>query len=212
MRRSNCLALFLASILFGLTALLGQVDAQGREQAVAGGSISPSGVEVMVDLPVPLRIRNTVGVDGLGLCVWASAQMMANDLNVDELADLFQWMQTQRGGGWPERVDEVMAARAPARIYKQSMGRDLGFIEEGVRSGRPVCITYGYGEIYGGRISHMVVCVHLDERIAAVIDNNEPEVTRWMSRAELQRRFTATSGYGWAWYVLGSPPPPVPHN
>jgi hypothetical protein len=185
--------------------------ATAQEKAIANGPIH-DGTEVSTDLPMSLRVRNDRGIDRLGLCVWASAQMMANALNVEELADLFDWMKTQKGGGWPERVDTVMKERAPTRLYLQYMGRDLAFVREGIASGRPVCVTYGYGEIYGGPISHMVLCVHLDDKLAAVIDNNEPNIIRWMSAQEFGRRFTATSGYGWAWYILGSPPPPVPHN
>ena len=199
------------SLCLVLSVALAAVAASGREKAIANGPVH-DGVEVSTDLPMSLRVRNTRGVDGLGLCVWASTQMMANNLNVDELDDLFGYMQTQKGGGWPERVDEIMKSRAPNRPYLQYIGTDLAFIRRGIESGRPVCVTYGYGEIYPGSISHMVLCVAMGDRFTAIIDNNEPDVVRWMSTAEFGRRFVAGPGYGWAWYILGSPPPPVPHN
>lgn len=165
------------------------------------------------DVPAPMRIRNTVGTDGAGLCVWASTQMMANYLNTRELRGVFAYMQTQRGGGWPERVDAVMKKFAPGVKYRQYLGPDLDFVQEGIDSGRPVCVTYGYGELYGMRtIAHMVLCVYLDDQLAAVLDNNDPEHLWWMPRDEFKRRFGHPGGQGWAWYTLSPPPPPVPHN
>jgi hypothetical protein len=203
-----------AGLIWSLTLVWGIASyggATANEQAIANGAVH-MGTEVTADVPKKLRVRNTRGTDKQGLCVWASAQIMANYLNISELFDLFDWMKTQPGGGWPQRVEEVMKARAPNRIYAQHIGADLAFIRKGIESGRPVCVTYGYGEIYDGTISHMVICVHMDDKITAIIDNNEPEVVRWMSTKEFAKRFTHTDGYGWAWYILASPPPPVPHN
>ncbi len=71
-------------------------------------------IEVMADLPESLRIRNTVGTDGAGLCVWASTGMMANYLNVRELFGIFEELQREpgrrlAGAGRPE--DEGPRAR-----------------------------------------------------------------------------------------------------
>jgi hypothetical protein len=181
-------------------------------EGVRNGDVH-DGRAVDCDVPESLRVRNTVGTNGMGLCVWASTQMMSNYLNTEELAGLFRFMQTQPGGGWPERVDEVMAKFAPDRKYRQYLGPDLAFVQEGIDSGRPVAVTYGYGELYGNQtIAHMVLCVALDSERAAILDNNDPGHIWWMPREEFKRRFGWPRGAGWAWYILAPPPPPVPHN
>lgn len=202
-RFSRAVALSLA-----LAAVLALAGAGG----VRNGDVH-DGKAVDCDVPMPLRIRNTVGTDGAGLCVWASLQMTANYLNIEELSGLFEYMQTQRGGGWPERVDQMMKRFAPDRKYKQYQGSGLDFIEEGIRSGRPVCVTYGYGELYGMKtIAHWVICVELDAENAAILDNNDPGHIWWMPREEFRKRFTWPGGSGWALYFLTPPPPPPPHN
>lgn len=171
------------------------------------------GSEVVTDLPESLRVRNTVGTDGLGLCVWASTEMMARYLNVRGLVGIFEAMRKEPGGGWPERVDREMAARCPDVKYRQYLGGDLDFIRQGIDSGRPVCATYGYGEFYGGRtIAHMILVVAMDDRQTGVLDNNDPDHIWWMPTEEFARRFAWPSGQGWAWYALAPPPPPPPHN
>ena len=170
------------------------------------------GIEVACDLPKPLRIRNTGGTDGAGLCVWASMEMAARYQNCRPLIGVFQRMQKEPGGGWPERVDRVMQRDAPQVKYRQYMGSDLDFIKQGIASGRPVCATYGYGELYGMQtIAHMVLIVHCDDKLTCVLDNNDPGRLWWMATDEFQRRFVHGGG-GWAYYTLAPPPPPVPHN
>ena len=188
------------------------------ELAAPGGKGFPSGpshdgVEVMADLPAEFRIRNTVGTDGAGLCVWASTNMMAFDLNVPEMFGIFKELQGEPGGGWPERVDEKMKLHCPGVKYRQYAGADLGFIRDGIDSGRPVCATYGYGELYGNRtIAHMILVVGMTDEWTSVLDNNDPDHIWWMPTGEFARRFSWPNGQGWAWYILAPPPPPVPHN
>lgn len=171
------------------------------------------GAEVVCDLPDALRVRNTVGTDGQGLCVWASTEMAARYQNCTPLIGIFQQMQHERGGGWPDRVDAVMRKYAPEYRYRQYLGPDIEFIREGLASGRPVCVTYGYGELYGMKtIAHMVLCVGMDDRWAAILDNNDEHRIWWMPIAEFKRRFGWPTGNGWAWYTLAPVPPPVPHN
>ncbi len=171
------------------------------------------GQPVDTDVPASFRVRNTGGTDGAGLCVWASTEMMARYLSARELVGVFDYMKTQRGGGWPERVDQIMRQRAPGVKYRQYLGPDIAFVREGIESGRPVCVTYGYGELYGMRtIAHMVLCVGMTDQWAAILDNNDPGRIWWMETAEFQKRFAWPHRQGWAWYVLTPPPPPVPHN
>ncbi len=196
--------LFAALLLGGTLAAMGGGVANGPEHE---GSI------VDCDVPEIMRVKNTGGSDGSGLCVFASLEMAARYQNCVALIGTFDWMKTQPGGGWPERVDRVMKARAPEVKYKQYSGRDLEFIQEGISSGRPVCVTYGYGEFYRMQtIAHMVLCVAMDERWTAILDNNDPQHIWWMETQEFQKRFVHPNGNGWAFYTLEPPPPPVPSN
>jgi len=186
---------------------------------LAGGIPNGSthdGTDVDCDLPKVLRVRNTVGTDGLGLCVWASTEMMARYLGCRELVGVFRQMQGEPGGGWPERVDRVMKQRAPGIKYRQFLGNandGLAFIQAGINSRRPVCVTYGYGELYNMQtIAHMVMCVGMNRRWTAILDNNDPEHIWWMETGEFAKRFVHPHGQGWAWYVMTPPPPPVPRN
>jgi hypothetical protein len=101
--------------------------------------------------------------------------------------------------------------RRPGVKYRQYQGADIAFIQEGINSGRPVCVTYGTGELYGMRtIAHMVLCVGMNDKYTAILDNNDPERIWWMPTPEFQKRFIHPGQSGWAWYTLGPPPPPVP--
>lgn len=187
----------------GLCALAGGI-ANGPEH---------EGSTVDCDIPMSLRVKNTGGSDGAGLCVFASLEMAARYQNCAALIGTFDWMKTQPGGGWPERVDRIMQERAPAVKYKQYSGKDLAFIQEGIDSGRPVCVTYGTGEFYNMEtIYHMVLCVKMDEQWTGILDNNDPEHIWWMETPEFRKRFVHPSGDGWAFYSLEPVPPPVPHQ
>lgn len=182
------------------------------EQAVRNGPVH-QGVPIMADLDIDLRIRNTVGTDQKGLCVWASLSMGARWHNCEELAGLFDEMKKEPGGGWPTRVDEKMQRYAPHVRYEQYLGSKFDFLDHHVRKGRIVCATYGYGELYGNQtIAHMICVVGLDEKLAAILDNNDPGNIWWMSRGEYLKRFNHPSGQGWAVALHLPPPPPVPHN
>lgn len=212
MRSSNRILALVGAIVLACPTWLAVAVESAHEKGFPSGPVHDQ-VEVMADLPESLRIRNTVGTDGAGLCVWASTGMMANYLNVRELFGIFEELTHEPGGGWPERVDEKMRERAPDIKYRQYVGTDLEFIQQGIDSGRPVCATYGYGELYGDRtIAHMILIVGMTDEWTMVLDNNDPDHIWWMATSEYARRFAWPDGQGWAWYTLAPPPPPVPHN
>src|SRR5438046_1817956 len=78
-----------------------------------------------------------------------------------------------------------------------------------IRSGRMPCVTYGYSPRYvgppnpGGRIAHMVDCVHYSAAWVAVLDNNFPgdDQYEWMKPDEFQRRWMLGNPNG-GWVVL----------
>jgi hypothetical protein len=173
---------------------------------------SHNGVEVSVDLPPEQHVRN-IGApkDGKGLCVFASIDMAARWHHMPELIDLLH--KIPDGGGWPEKVDEVMKRLAPDRKYVQYEGADPAILDSAVAIRAPACVTYGTGERYQNQtIYHMVLLVHLDAKSACIIDNNFPGTYEWMTRDEFLSRWKHPSGQGWAIVFLEAPPPPSPRS
>lgn len=180
------------------------------------------GREVIVDLPKDLHVRNTGGTDGAGLCVWASITMNARWLDDPKLAEFFDRMKKETGGGWPERVAQKMKEWAPDVPYVQYEGRDrkkiAAILDLAMKTGRGACVTYGRGERYNNEtIAHMVFLAHLDpangpQPYGAIIDNNFPGTWEWMSREEMIDRICHPNGSGWVIVFLDSPPPPIPSN
>ena len=183
----------------------------GADSAIKNGS-TWDGTEVDVDIPRLLRQQNERGVDGLGLCVWATLQMLANYHNCTKLMDIFEQMRHERGGGWPERLQKEMERRGLGKKYLQHLGSDFEFVKGALAQGRPVGITYGYGEEYFGTISHWVVCVAWRDGKVAVLDDNYTESIYWMPEAEFKRRAVHPSRTMWAAYLTWSLPPSPTKN
>lgn len=206
-RRAQILTLLL--LLIGSTSpLLGQ-GRQGTETAT--GPVF-QGVEAAVDLPVDLHVKNFgAPKDGLGLCVFASLQMAAQWEGTEALYDLMH--KVPNGGGWPDKVDHYLKLLAPDLPYVQYEGVDPSILDRAIAMGRPPCVTYGFGEFYQNQtIAHMVLLAHLDDKLAAIIDNNDPDHWTWMTRDEFLKRWVHPSGKGWCVVLLDPPPPPTPSN
>lgn len=176
------------------------------------------GEQITVDLPAELHLKNVGGSDGAGLCVFTSGHHAAHWGNVRTLYDWRKWMQSQPGGGYPEKVDKMLAQYCrekgvPVPDYVQNTGGDMQFLELALRTGRMPCITYAGadGVYYGQTIAHMVNCVHLSPRWFVILDNNYPGKYLWLPRAEGEKRFKGHAG-GWSYLFLNPPPPPVPVN
>lgn len=202
------------TILFVLLSQCGiQSPAQygDAESAVVDGP-THDGVEVTIDLPKEQHVKNFgAPADGAGLCVFASMDMAARWHHMPELTDIIH--KLKQGGGWPEKVDKVLKENAPSRKYVQYEGASTALLDSAMSVRSPCCVTYGYGERYNNqKIAHMVILVHLDDKWAAIIDNNFPGTFEWMSRKEFLRRWMYPSGKGWAYTFLESPPPPIPRS
>ena len=178
-----------------------------------GGPTAPDGGRATVDLPAAQHMRNVGGSDGLGLCVFTSVEHSGRWQSIRALDGFQAWMRRRPGGGWPEKLDDMLArycretgAAIPA--YIQHTGGDAEFLEAALRTDRMPCVTYaGRDDFYRGRIAHMVNLAHLDETKAAIVDNNRPGVWVWMTRAEFLARWRDMGG-GWAVVFLDAPPPP----
>lgn len=179
-----------------------------------GGRVSPDGKEVVkIDYPAKLASKNTGGTDGAGLCVFTSVNYCAHWQNERLLQQFQKQMEREKGGGWPEKLDEMIARYAPGTEYLQYEGRDMEFLSRILKTSRMVAVTFSGadGRFYKGRVAHMVVLVHLSERWACIRDNNfvgENQLL-WMTPDEFLDRWTYYKT-GWAVVLFAPPPPPVP--
>lgn len=217
-----------------LAVLLAAIPGRAQDHGPVGkivataAPISPDGVRALIDLPASLHMKNRGGNDrtrtnprglpgrGYGLCVFTSIEHAARWQNVRALTGFQEWMTRHSGGGWPEKVDQMVAefcrdSGRPDPLYAQHTGGDVGFLLLAVRTGRMPGVTYcGQDDFYGGQvIAHMVNLAHLDDARAAIIDNNRPGQWVWMTRDEFVVRWKGNSG-GWAVVLLDPPPPPGP--
>jgi hypothetical protein len=192
----------------------------GADGIQAGGPVGPDGTEVTVDLPVSVRTANVGGSDGAGLCVFTSIGHAARWQNVPQLEGFRDWMRKYPGGGYPDKVDKMIARLVAEKgceppAYIQYSGGDPSILELALRTGRMPSVTYNGrdGVLYRGTISHMVNLVHLDAKWGVILDNNNIEENRllWLPRDEFLKRWRGGGG-GWAVVLLSPPPPPIPHN
>jgi hypothetical protein len=175
-------------------------------------------VELVCDLPASERRKN-IASQGLGCCVFRSIDYAARWQQVPELYDLPEQLVRAGipGGGYPEKVDEIMRQFAPGASYLQDTSGDAGILEAILRTGRMPCVTYnGHDCHYSGSIAHMVCLPYFDRQTgwACVSDNNFPSDNSfvWMSPDEFLKRWKDNGGDGWVFALLAVPPPPPPHN
>jgi hypothetical protein len=183
----------------------------------AGGN-EHAGEAVTCDLPPTEHLKNGVGRDGLGLCVFTSLDHAARWCNEPALIGFRDFMTRHPGGGWPEKVDEYIPRMAaskglPAPAYVQHTGGDAEFLRLALKTGRYVCVTYNGRDntFYRGTIAHMLNLVHLSDKWAVIHDNNYPGRWLWMSPGDFLERWRGSGG-GWAIALLKAGPPPIPVN
>jgi hypothetical protein len=175
------------------------------------------GVSVRNPLDKSLHLKNVGGSDGYGLCVFASISHTGRWQCIPGLSDFMDWMRSRPGGGYPEKVDQMIEQKlgsASGLNYIHAYGlAAMPLLEKACASGRMPGVTYGYGERYGVSIDHMVSLAHLDKEWACILDNNFPGTWEWMPRAEFEERFEWTTRgkqQGWAVIVIDNPQPPTP--
>jgi hypothetical protein len=195
----------------------------GVEGAPVGATVSgftaPDGTEAHCHLPETLHIRNKGGSDGAGLCVFASLTHSAHWQSIDPLRDLFEWMRKFPGGGWPDKVDQMIARKCkesgtPIPRYVQVEGLDLEFLHLACATGRMPAITYGWsptGRYGGSKIAHMVTLVHASKDLYGILDNNYPGSIEWMNEKEFIKSHTMV-GSGWSVVFLEPGPPSPPRG
>lgn len=191
-------------------------------KASRGGTVSPDGAEeIACDLPKRFHLRNRGGSDGYGLCVFASLQHASLWQHIWATTDIFPWMFTRPGGGYPEKVDRVIKQmcaekQAPVPAYVQVQNRDLEILKLACRTGRMPSVTYNYSPTgnYGGQlIDHMVTLAHASDAWFGVLDNNFPQVIEWMDPQTFLKVYTRHGRRnGWSVIFLDPGPPAPPRN
>ena len=167
-------------------------------------NVAPDGTEVAVDLPTTEKKRNTGGRDGAGLCVFTSIEYCARWQNERRLVDFQKEMKKEPGGGYPQKVDKMIAKYGAGTPYIQYEGGDMSIMKDALKSGRGCAVTWGS--------DHMICLFHLDDKWAAVCDNNSPERIQWLTPEAFKRKWTAGGRSGWTVILLAPPPPPIPKN
>ena len=191
-------------------------------KASVGGTTAPDGAAIQLDLPGTEHLKNKGGSDGAGLCVFTSISHSSRWQSVGVLDDFRDWMTKHPGGGYPRKVDAMIAQickerGVPKPDYLQVEGNDLSILKEACKSGRMPGITYCYsptGRYNGQRIAHMTSLVHADDKgNFCVLDNNYPGANNyeWMDEATFKKVYTGGGG-GWCVILLPAGPPPIPHN
>jgi hypothetical protein len=188
-------------------------EANGKPQE--GGKVSPDGKEeITCDLPQSEKKKNVGGRDGAGLCVFTSIEYCARYQNEKRLVNFQADMRKEPGGGYPDKVDKMIAKYGRGTPYIQYEGTDTAILKAALATGRMVGVTYNGNDChYRGTIAHMVSLVHFSDNWAAISDNNftgDNQIV-WMSPAEFKRRWTGGRA-GWCVILLKGPPPPPPHN
>ena len=211
---------------FPLVIGLASMMAITQTSAVVGGKVSPDGkTEIQIDLPSSLQTKNVGGSDGSGLCVFTSIGHSARFQRVELLEDFRDYMRKFPGGGWPQKVDQMIERISkdrgiPKPDYIQIQGgrETLEILKTALESGRMPAVTYSKSPTgrYGGqRIAHMVNIAHLDANYVAVLDNNylEPKdnAFEWISIDQFLQTYTGGKS-GWAVILLDPGPPPFPYT
>jgi hypothetical protein len=196
-------------------------DKEAGGRPAEGGPVCPDGsVAVVCDLPASQRQKN-IASKGLGCCVFRSIDYAARWQQVPDLFDLPEQLVKAGipGGGYPEKVDQVMAQFAPEALYIQDTSGDPDILEAILKTGRMPCVTYNGHDCHygmGQSIAHMVCLPYFDRQTgwACVSDNNFPAENElvWMSPDEFLKRWKGGGGGGWVFALLAPPPSLPPHN
>lgn len=199
-----CLGIF-AFLWMGYITLVSfaQRRCEGEEVTSHHNPLRPTYIITSNDM----WMRNTGGSDGSGLCVFTSMQHTFRYQNLP-YDDFRRWMERHPGGGWPEKVDQMIQRyckdkNLPEPNYVHIVGTSnyrmaVNILKEALRQGYLPCITWGTDctTYNNSRIAHMVNVVYLDDEWGAICDNNAPNRILWVRRSQFDRN-ACLSGF-WA--------------
>jgi hypothetical protein len=186
----------LKRVLFAL-ALSVAVAVAGCEPKTTIPSNPVTKERPVVNIPPALRQRNWIGNRQEGSCVHATMISLLRWQGRRNAADY--WRQKYGSGEWPE--DLAAKFDKEGIRYAYVTNGDVRFLEWSCRTRRGCGIT-----VMGG--AHMVALVHLDEKWAALLDNNNVSKFTWVPRETLIAEWKAS--YGWAVTPIYTPAAPLP--
>lgn len=196
----------LSIIVVGMVLAAHAVAAFGQSDEAWNGD-EHEGTRARVVVPQEQRQRNTGGSDGAGLCVIASMTTNGRYQGVPGIDRLWDAAKRLPGGYYPEKFARLADGVLPGEKYASYTGTDPEVARRWNEAGHPVGVTVNTGKLYGyAPIHHMVSLVHHDGAKVALVDNNKPDVTMWMSADTFARRFVdGSSGWAMAWERLPAP-------
>lgn len=195
-------------IAFVILACVPALRAQSpdRRGEIALDVPSYRGVDANAPIPPELHIRNEGGRDGAGLCVIASILANGRYQGVPGLEGgkdslLWKTAKSRKGGYYPGKLEALLKEVLPGEKWFSWEGDGTDLVAEYSAKGFPVGTTMNTGAQYRYmRIHHMISLIHLDDKLACVVDNNDPGKYHWMPRAEYDRRFVdGPKGWGFVW-------------
>jgi hypothetical protein len=202
------LVLFTPSVLFAQSSFI--------------NGLTHNGENITCDLPYSQQMKNIGSkLDGSGMCVFTSIEMAARYAGLEQMRGFRDWVASKYpGGGWPEKVDEVLAAYFKEKNlnplhYVQYEGKSPEIILDLCeKTGRMAAITYGYSPRYGTSIQHMTNAVMFRNDFGVCLDNNFPgeDKYEWVTRKEFIRRTIYPNKTAWIFVWIHPGPPPSPKN
>ena len=150
-----------------------------------------------VNLPETLRQSNWLS-RGSGSCVHATLISLFRWQGKFEFADW--WKQTHGGGEFAWTTEQQLNA-AGVRYASTDDRNNVAFLEAACRTRRGCGVT-----VMGG--AHMVALVHLDDKWAAILDNNRVDQFNWVPRETFLSEWRNSGS--WAITPVYTPAPPLP--
>ena len=152
-----------------------------------------------VNLPVALRQANWRGNEGEGSCVHASLCSLLRWQGRNAMAN--RWRRTYGNGEWATSFAQKLDREGVRFAYTVGQN-DVDFLEWACRTRRGAGVT-----VLGGR--HMICLVHLDDKWAGLLDNNDITRVSWVPRRTFLAEWRASNS--WAITPVYVPAPPLPH-
>ena len=151
----------------------------------------------IVNPPLALRKSNWIGRQNEGSCVHATMISLFWWQHRDNLAT--RWSTKYDSGESPQGLASKFDKEGVRYAY--TVGGDVAFLEWACKTRRGCGIT-----VMGGL--HMVALVHLDDKWACILDNNNVAQYKWIPRESLISEWKNSNG--WSVAILYTPTAPLP--
>ncbi len=164
------------------------------------------GTTANAPVPAEYHIKNEGGSDGSGLCVISSVLINGAYQGIPALAglkgsNLWKTAKSRPGGYYPAKLEKLLNEVLPGEKWFSWEGESTDLVREYSAKGFPVATTTNTGALYNyAPIHHMISLIHLDDKWACIVDNNDPGKYHWMPAQEYNKRFRdGQQGWGFVW-------------